>query len=90
MTFGFFWILLAMAVTADMCRRAEMKKREEERLGHLDNELTNDEKTELKKSKTSRPADECKKKNYEAIDFYNNLLPLEKGERSEDAEVLKK
>ena len=40
LTFGMFWVLLAMAVTADMCRRAEIKRKEEERLGKLDNELT--------------------------------------------------
>ena len=59
LTFGFFWILLAMAVTADLWRRADMKRKEEERLGKLDTnkELTEDEKTEIKKSKTSRPAD---------------------------------
>ena len=44
----------------------------------------------MKKSKTKRPADECTRKNYDAIDFYNNLLPLEKGERSDDKEVLEK
>jgi hypothetical protein len=41
----------------------------------------------MQKSKTRRPADECKRKNYEAIDFYNNLLPLEKGERTDDKDV---
>ena len=59
LTFGFFWILLAMAVTADLWRRAEIKRKEEERLGKLNTnvDLTEDEKTEMKKSKTSRPAD---------------------------------
>ena len=50
LTFGFFWIFLAMAVTADLWRRADIKRREEERLGKLD--LTEDEKEEIKKSKT--------------------------------------
>ena len=44
----------------------------------------------MQKSKTKRPADECKRKNYEAIDFYNSLLPLEKGERTDDKEVQEK
>ena len=59
LTFGLFWILLAMAVTADLWRRAEIKRKEEERLGKLNTnvDLTEDEKTEMKKSKTSRPAD---------------------------------
>lgn len=59
LTFGFFWILLAMAVTADLWRRAEIKRKEEERLGKLNTnaDLTEDEKTEMKKSKTNRPAD---------------------------------
>ena len=92
LTFGFFWILLAMAVSADLYRRADMKRKEEERLGKLETnvELTEDEKTEIKKSKTKRPADECKRKNYEAIDFYNSLLPLEKGDRTDDKELQEK
>ena len=54
LTFGFFWIFLAMAVTADLWRRADIKRREEERLGKLESnaELTEDEKEEIKKSKT--------------------------------------
>ena len=92
LTFGLFWILLAMAVTADLWRRADMKRKEEERLGKLDTnkELTEDEKTEIKKSKTKRPADEVKRKNYEALDFYNSLLPLEKGDRSDDKDLQEK
>ena len=92
LTFGFFWILLAMAVTADLWRRADMKRKEEERLGKLDTnkELTEDEKTEIKKSKTKSPADEVKRKNYEALDFYNSLLPLEKGDRSDDKDLQEK
>ena len=90
-TFGFFWLLLALAVTADILGKKAMKKREEDRIGKLESvELTEDEKAELKKSKTKRPADECTRKNYDAIDFYNNLLPLEKGERSDDKEVQEK
>ena len=92
LTFGFFWILLVMAVTADLWRRADIKRKEEERLGKLEtnNELTEDEKTEIKKSKTKRPADEVKRKNYEALDFYNSLLPLEKGDRSDDKDLQEK
>ena len=44
----------------------------------------------MKKSKTKRPADEVKRKNYDAIDFYNSLLPLEKGERTDDKDLQEK
>lgn len=33
LTFGFFWILIIMAVSADMYRRATIKRKEEARLG---------------------------------------------------------
>ena len=33
LTFGFFWVLIAMAVGADMWNRSKMKKRENARLG---------------------------------------------------------
>ena len=82
-----------MAVAADMYRRKIIKQKEEERLGHGDNvDLTEDEKETLKKSRTSRPADKCIPKGYSAVDFYNNLLPLEKGGawQSEDPEVVEK
>ena len=89
LTFGFFWILIIMAVSADMYRRNIIKRKEEERIGKLD-DLTEDEKANMKKSKKTQPADACIAKGYEALDFYNCLLPLEKGERIEDPEVLQK
>ena len=89
LTFGFFWILIIMAVSADMYRRNIIKRKEEERIGNLD-EMTQDEKENMKKGKKVTPADACISKGYAAHDFYNTLLPLEKGERIEDPEVQQK
>ena len=53
LTFAFFWILLLMAVSADVYRKNLIKKREEDRLGKLaTEELTDDEKKNLSKDKT--------------------------------------
>jgi len=50
LTFIFFWVLLAMAVGADMCNRAKIKARENARLGEdAEVDLTEDEKAQLKK-----------------------------------------
>ena len=89
LTFGFFWILIIMAVSADIYRRNVIKKKEEDRIGKID-DLTEDEKANMKKGKKHSPADQCIAKGYEALDFYNCLLPLEKGERIEDPEILAK
>ena len=48
LTFIFFWVLLAMAVGADMWNRSKMKARENARLGE-DADLTKDEIDQLKK-----------------------------------------
>ena len=52
LTFGFFWILIIMAVSADMYRRNIIKRKEEERIGNLD-EMTQDEKENMKRVKKS-------------------------------------
>ena len=75
-----------MAVSADIYNRNTIKRKEEERIGKID-DLTEDEKANMKKGKKHSPADQCISKNYEALDFYNTLLPLEKGERIEDPEI---
>ena len=38
LTFGFFWILLIMAVSADIYRRKTIEEKEEARLGELKKE----------------------------------------------------
>lgn len=91
LTFGFFWILIIMAVSADIYRRAIIKRKMDERLGAGEVELTEDEKTNAKKERAPRPADAVISKGYEAIDFYNTLLPIEKGEKkSEDPRIQEK
>ena len=66
LTFGFFLILVVMAVSADMYRRNSMKAREEARIGELEAQLekTEDEKIQEKKNKVSRPADNVIVKGY--------------------------
>lgn len=44
LTFGFFWILIVMAVGADIYRKSQLKKLQEEKYGEFEAEKTEDEK----------------------------------------------
>ena len=95
LTFAYFWILIGMAVGADIYNRKANEARMEAKLG-LESaaegrrELTIDEQKQQNEKHAPRPADAVLINNYGAYDFYNTLLPAEKGEPPATADIARK